>query len=243
LTLATHVANYQSEGEDGNIDQRGLVTHRATFHVDTLADVVTAGANYNPFNLPIVGRSYKRLDTPGLGWEVKITYQGSQGDFPETSDVYEYDSSFSREPIEKHPNFEQLKATYGWEYDPDRGKSGFPEFMPSNSSAGGGGLGGGSTSTQQQQKSALFGWTDYPVFRAQFRHSYVRQVLDPTIFSKIGKVTGSLPQGFPTPTGQNWLYQPPKVSKKGNAYDITENLLLSNPGVLWPKDIYSIIQF
>ena len=58
---------------------------------------------------------------------------------------------------------------------------------------------------------------------------------------RIGTIQESLPGGFPTPSGRNWIVMPPKISQRGGIYQITEELMLSQPGG-WPENVYKLIQ-
>ena len=79
------------------------------------------------------------------------------------------------------------------------------------------------------------------VLRAVFRHTYLRRTLPGGLLDKIGKIRQGLPEGFPTPNERDWLCMAPKVGRRGNVYEISEELMLSAPGG-WPEAVHGLIQ-
>jgi len=223
----------QTQGLRGNRDERGLIGLTVPWVVATLEEVLTVGAT-SVFGLPETKREWNDLEAGKF--LVNISYEGAQSENGD-KDTYEFDSSFSEEPIESHPDIETIKAVYGGTVGGD-GKITFPEKMPS-AKGGGGGLSGGQS--VKQDKNPLFGLSTYLVTKAVFRHTYLRRVFPATLLDKIGSIVHSLPEGFPTPSSRNWLFMPPKVTKRGNMYEITEELMLSAKGG-WPDGVYKLIQ-
>ena len=88
----------------------------------------------------------------------------------------------------------------------------------------------------------MFGVTTYLVLNAVFRHTYLRRTIPNDLLNRVGTTRSNLPEGFPTPPSRNWLVMPPKVGKRGNVYEISEEWMLSKPGQLWPEAIYGLIE-
>ena len=224
----------QTQGLRGSRDERGLISLTIPWIVGSLEEVLSVGGGEV---LGLVETKRDWNDHDAGKFLVNITYEGGQGDSGQ-ADTYEFDSSFGEEPIESHPAIEAIKAAYGGSVGAD-GKITFPETMPSKQSSGGTGLGGGPTNNPG--KNPLFGLTTYLVTKAVFRHTYLRSSFPSSILDKIGTIVNQLPAQFPTPSGRNWLVMPPKVTKHGNMYEITEELMLSAPGG-WPAAVYKLIQ-
>lgn len=223
----------QTQGLRGSRDERGLIGLTVPWIVATLDEVLTVGASA-VFGLPETKREWSDLE--GGKFLVNISYEGAQSENGD-KDTYEFDSSFGEEPIESHPDIETIKATYGGTVGGD-GKITFPEKLSSNKGSSSG-LSGGQTT--KQDKNPLFGLSTYLVTKAVFRHTYLRRVFPSELLNKIGTIVRSLPESFPTPSGRNWLFMPPKVAKRGNMYEITEELMLSAKGG-WPEAVYQLIQ-
>jgi len=155
----------QTQGLRGNRDERGLIGLTVPWVVATLEEVLTVGAT-SVFGLPETKREWNDLE--GGKFLVNINYEGAQSENGD-KDTYEFDSSFSEEPIESHPDIETIKSVYGGTVGGD-GKITFPEKMPSakGGSGGGGGLSGGQSA--KQDKNPLFGLTTYLVPTAFVYH-------------------------------------------------------------------------
>lgn len=224
----------QTQGSKASRDQRGLISCTVPWVVASEADVLSVGAS-SAFGVPETKREWS--DHESGKFLVNITYEGTP-DEQGREETYEFDSSFGEEPIESHKDIAAIKAFYGGTVGGD-GKITFPEKMPSGNQAAASGLGG--SSAAKSGKNPLFGMTTYLVTKAVFRRTYLRRTFPASLLNKIGSVTRTLPGGFPTPAGRDWLFMPPKVSKKGNAFEISEEHMLSAPGG-WPPQVYSLIQ-
>ena len=224
----------QTQGLRGSRDERGLIGLTVPWIVATLEEVLSVGAS-SVFGLPETKREWS--DHEAGKFLVNISYEGAQSENGD-KDTYEFDSSFGEEPIESHADIEAIKAFYGGTVGGD-GKITFPEKLPSGKTGGSGGLSGAQSA--KQGKNPLFGLTTYLVTKAVFRHTYLRRVFPATLLNKIGTIVHGLPESFPTPSGRNWLFMPPKVAKRGNMYEITEELMLSAQGG-WPDAVYKLIQ-
>ena len=220
-------------------DKRGLITASMGFVVDSIEE--TMGSLPSVLGLIEVGRNgTEREDKRFL---VQVEYEGANSDgIAGEDDNSEYDSSFREEPIETHPSIKGLIAYYGGEIDPVSKRVTFSLDMPKKTS-GSKGLGGtGALQAQIDGKNPLYGLSTYLVLSAVFRRQYIKKTLPTSIFSNIGKIVKSLPGGYPTPANHDWLIRPPKVSKRGGAYEISEEWVMSPPGG-WPPQVYDLIQF
>lgn len=219
-------------GANGSKDQRGLLGLTVPVHAETLAETLTVQAE-NPWLLPEVGRKITQLDDGS--YQVDITFEGLQG--TQSEETFEFDFSFGEEPLESHPNYKEIKITYGG-YLED-GELKFPEIRPK---ADGGGTGLRGRSVSSRDKNPFFGAKTYLVSRAMFRHTYLDENVSPLLLSEINTTVDTVPGGFPTPAGRNWLIMPPKVRKRGNVYEIVREYLLSKPGERWPLELYKIFE-
>lgn len=229
------MSSFQMFDLSGERDERGLVSLQIPFHADDLSEFLSYGAS-NPFGLPEVKRGIKRLETGG--YQITVTFEGIDPDEdPEGEGTYELDSSFREEPIEAFPGIETIKRDYGG-YEVE-GKIKFPSTIPAGSSSGSGLV---AKNKGENAPNPYYGMTTYRVMHAIFRHTYIRKTIPSSIFDRAGTTANSLPGGFPTPSGRNWLYQPPKMRRRGDVFEISEELMLSKPGAVWPEAIYSLIQ-
>lgn len=216
-------------GTTGNRNAKtGVISLTIPFHVDSLDEVLSVGLE-PPFGLQEMERDWD--DIEGAGFEVAVKYEGFESGRDEGGVEYDFDPSFSEEPIESHPLINRLVELYDGEVKDN--KVTFPSTIVDE----GGGLGGGNG----ERKNPLAGLTTFVSLRSVFRMTYARRTLPQSIFRKIGTIERSLPGGFPTPAGRDWLVMPPKVSERGNAYEISEEWMMSPPGG-WPENIYKLIE-
>jgi hypothetical protein len=218
-------------GTKGARDKTGLITLSIPWYVDSLAEVLTVSQEA-PLGLVEINRDW--TDIEGAGFEVLIDYEGLEEGRDEGEFEYDFDPSFSEEPIETHPLISALVSRYDGQVDPQTKKVTFGPTMEDKS----GGLSGGAGT---EKRNPLAGLTTYISLRSVFRTTYSTRDLPGSIFKDIGTIKSSLPKQFPTPQGRDWLVMPPKVTQRGNAYQITEELMMSPPGG-WPKNIYKLIE-
>ena len=88
----------------------------------------------------------------------------------------------------------------------------------------------------------MFGQSTYLVLHAVFRRTYLVRRVPKDLLDGVGTTRERLPGGLPTPKGRNWLIMPPKVARRGNVFEITEEWMLSKPGQKWPEAIYGLIE-
>lgn len=224
---------FRTTGTKGTRDETGLLSVSVPYYVPSEGDILTVGAE-PPLGLKEVGRTWG--DVEGMsGFEVVVEYEGFEDGRDEgDTESIEFDPSFAEEPIESHPAFLLLKARYGGTLD-DKGKVQWSEtYKPTNGAL----QSGGST----EKKNPLFGVSTYLSLKSVFRRTYTVRDLPNDLLENIGEIVESLPDGFPTPSGRNWLTMPPKVTLRGNAYQITEELILSPPGGKWPPGVHGLME-
>lgn len=221
-------------GSGGKRDKTGLITYNDIWFAPTLADVLTVGEA--PFGLQETDRDWAKLDGFEDAYQVTITSDGFQEGIDEGEVVYDLDPSFSEEPIESHAFFLRLKEKYGGTLD-DKGKV---QWLETYTDTKGGLTGNGPDKTK---KNPLFGIATYQALKSVFRMTYAKRDQPHGLLEKAGQVTDTLPGGYETPEGRDWLWLPAKVSERGNAYSVSEELVLSPPGGKWPPGVYGLIDF
>lgn len=216
-------------GTTGSRDKTGLLSITIPYHVDRLEEVLTVGLT-PPFGLTEQDRKWD--DIEGSGFEVSVTYEGLEDGKDEGNTEYDFDPSFSEEPIESHPLIEELVDRYDGQVKDN--KVTFPSTIPDDS----GGLGGGDGG---ERSNPLAGLTTFLSLRSVFRMTYTRKKLPKNLLRDIGTIKSGLPNSFPTPAGRDWIVMAPKVSERGNAFQITEEWMMSPPGG-WPENVYKLIE-
>lgn len=217
-------------GTKGSRDKTGLFTMTVPFYVEELTQVTQVGRT-SPLGLKETNREFE--DIEGAGFEVSVTYEGFEDGIDEGEIEYDFDPSFSEEPIESHPLINELIEHYEGQVDSKSKKVTFGSTLASR--------GGGTSKKGKTRKNPLSGLSTYVSLRSVFRMTYTKRSLPASLFKDIGTIKDSLPGGFPTPSGRDWLVMPPKVSERGNAFQITEEWMASPPGG-WPKSIYKLIE-
>lgn len=187
---------------------------------------------------------------------VRHFYEGLPSNHRKDIKVYEFDPSFDEVPIQAHPNFGgpdgdsgSLFKKYGGYYDangnfrfatrqPGAGSGsnrgfGRPEIAPLGTPAAPVG-GGGDVKTLQGVESYM---RMGGVWRVIYPHAGLN--LPVGLFNGVGTVKQPLDgHRIPgLPPKRNWLKAPPSARWRGNAWEITEEFILSGVGG-WIKDIY-----
>lgn len=229
---------FQLEGYAINRDERGLVSVQVPVWAATENETLTVTPpNGAPFGLPETNRSVSAFEAE-LGYQVTITYEGAEKkDKDSEAETYEFDSSFKEEPIESHPAWSEIKTKFGGSVV-DKEVT-FPETLP-RSQISTAGLTGNEPTTQV--RNPMFGIKTYLALYVVFRRTYVKKNIPKGLLDAVGTTRDKLPAGLPTPKGRNWLIMPPKIRKRGNAWEITEELTLSKPGEKWPAAVHKLIQ-
>lgn len=225
-------------GQKGEVDEKGVVTWTVPYFVESLSDIFVVGDEPPVEGMKEVGRSW--TDIEGAGLQVEVQYEGVIGNPEEKESTYDYDSSFKEETLLAHPLWNKIKTFYKGRYIKEEKRIEFDEEIP-NGTPGLGGGGGSLNSGERGRKNPLFGLETFLSLSSVFRHTYLRETVPSSLLDRIGTIQESLPGGFPTPSGRNWIVMPPKISQRGGIYQITEELMLSQPGG-WPENVYKLIQ-
>ena len=223
-------------GITGGISETGVATIEVPMFVQTLAEALTVLPNLN-VGIPYRSRAFSQEDDGG--YKVTLHYEGITNENKDDDQVtFELDGSMADDPIQTHPYFDALKVRYRW----DAVKEQFAETL----SASGGqqtALSGGS---QKTKKNPLFGVENWLVIGAVFRKTYSAKTIPATLLRGIGTIVDKPPgiEQFKIPSAakkRNWLKLAPKIKRKGNAVEITEEYMLSGPNG-WLRDVYGLAQ-
>ncbi len=219
-------------GISGGVSETGVVTVEVPIFVATLTEAVTALPNLG-VDLPYRSRTFSQEDDGTF--KAVLHFEGITPTYNENDNVtFELDGSMNEDPIQTHPYFDTLKTRYHW----DVVKEQFSETLPA---AGGQqtALSGGS---QKIKKNPLFGVENWLVVGAVFRKTYAAKTIPSTLLRGIGTIIEKPPgiEQFKIPSAakkRNWLKLAPKIKRKGNAVEITEEYMLSGPNG-WITDVY-----
>ena len=223
-------------GISGGISETGIATVEVPVFVDTLAEALTVLPDLG-IGLPYRSRNFSQEDEGTF--KVVLHFEGVTFDFSDDDKVtFELDTSMAEDPIQTHPFFDTLKTRYGW----DAVKEQFAETLPET----GGQQTALSGSGKKIKKNPLFGVENWLVVGAVFRKTYAARVIPSGILRGIGMIVDKPPgiEQFKIPSAakkRNWLKLAPKIKRKGNAVEITEEYMLSGPNG-WIKDVYGQAQ-
>jgi hypothetical protein len=218
-------------GTSGGVDRNGVLSIDVPMWVSSLREAITVRPSVD-LGIPLVSRSFQ-LSEEG-GYEVTVHYEGLDGNPAEEQITFEFDISMSEDPIEAHPNFDGISEKYGW----DEVERAFPKYPPDTVSEG-----GALARKSKAKKNALYGTESYLAVGAVFRKTYAVQTIPSGVLHGIGGIVSRPPDigQFRMPaTGskRNWLKLAPKIRRRGNSVEITEEWMLSGPNG-WNSDIYS----
>jgi hypothetical protein len=224
------MAQIPTTGTAGEVDKKNIITLTVPYAVDLLDEVLSVGNN-PPFGLTQVGRSFSQ-EPDGAYYIVQVKYEGIQGTpgspgQPASEPVYEFDSGYTEENIEAHPDIVRIKKEYGGTEDKDH-LINFDPLKPAvKGSVQGAGLG---DFGKDLERNKMYGRHHYLALKATFRKTYTTKVLPADFLDHIGAIRKKLPAHFPTPKNRDWLVQPPKAILRGNVYEVTEEMILSEKG-------------
>jgi len=223
-------------GISGGVSETGIATVEVPIYVATLAEALTALPNLG-IDLPYRSRTFSQEDDGTF--KAVLHFEGVTAQYADEDSVtFELDASMNEDPIQTHPFFDTLKVRYHW----DAVKEQFSETL----SQGGGqqtALSGGS---QKTKKNPLFGVENWLVIGAVFRKTYAAKTIPSGLLRGIGTIVDKPPgiEQFKIPSAakkRNWIKLAPKIKRKGNAVEITEEYMLSGPNG-WLRDVYGQAQ-
>ncbi len=224
------------QGTEGSRDDTGLITLSVPYFVSTLSDALTIGKE-PPLGLEEVGRDWEDIEGFGEdgGFRVVVKYEGFEDGKEEGEETFEYTPGFSEEPIESHPLYLNLLEIYQGVYDPEAKSTTWPLTYQSKSN-------GLKASGGKDAKNPMLDVNTFILLTCTFVHTYSARVIPDNLVDRIGELRDDLPGGFPTPSGRNWMLMAPRIRKRGNAFTVTEEWLLSPAGGEWSKAVYALLQ-
>jgi len=237
-------AAFKVAGITGGMNhETGLISFVQPWWIPDLESAFSIGEPYVLEEIPMIDRSFGVWDSNFTqnGYQIGIRYEGIAPGGPEEREgSWEYDGEWKEEPIEKHWNMPLFKKEYGAYFD-EAGKLRVPEFLPKGSqapAAAGQGFGLGSDA-DEDIVNPLLGHETYPLYLAVYSRTYLRRSFPVSVVAAVGSIIDT-PEGIlGTPEGRNWLFTPPRISKRGNAIEVTERLKMSPPGG-WPEAIFDL---
>jgi len=214
-------------GEKRSIDKTGLykIGRKVFFNSRSAAVTGTYREVGNEYDGALFVGGEGQGDEAG-NWICFWNYEkvAGQGDENPTSDiglVEELDFSSIQSPIQTSPNFPDLVLAYGW----DDGVEAFPKSL------------------QNGDSSPVFGTTDFLSYSCVYRQIQTLDSIPSGIFDNIGTIDDNVPFHKLTDPAdadeRTWLYLAPKISSRGNAFQITQEWMLSGFGTGWISEIYS----
>jgi hypothetical protein len=212
-------------GERRSIDKTGLekISQRVFFSSYQAAvngAYAAVGSTYS--NALFVGASAQG-DEAG-NWICQFDYEKvvSQSDENPADDiglVEELDFSMSQNPVQSSPNFKAMTETYLW----DTALKAFSQNLSNG------------------DPSPVFGTTDFLSYTCVYRQTQTLAELPDDIFSNLGTIITDPPFKKLTDPAMNddrtWLYLAPKISTRGNAFQVVQEWMLSGAGG-WLEAIY-----
>lgn len=193
----------------------------------------------DPSVLPVSGIPFVRFHvTPEDGGGHGISrwyFEGAPPQSSLTEAVYgfEFEGTFSQEPITSHPRWQALKERYGGRLE--GGEVKFPETLPQELQ--GKGLSKVKLKTGEE-KNPLYGVETYLSLGAVWSVTRAYRTIPDNLLEGVGCVVKNPPGNPPTPEGRNWLKMAPTGRRRGNVAEITHRYMLSGIGG-WVEDIYS----
>jgi hypothetical protein len=234
---------FETEGATGSKSREGVVQWVVPYYVSSLSLVDSLPSTYEGCG-KVSSTWVSNNDGTSPSAIVTVTYEGAD-DTSMNMNGDEYDKpSWSIDfdliemPIESHWNFEKIKNMYGGGYDPDDPERWlFPKTMP----VGSGGTGLKKGNDGEGKENPMYGVRTYIVMYTRVSKSYTKKTT-PDVVSKIGKQLAGIP-GAPSEFNdlakgeRSWLQLPPRVSKRGKVWEVTESWKLSEYRE-WQDEVY-----
>lgn len=211
-------------GEKRSIDKTGLekISQRVFFSSYESAVNGAYGKVGQTYSEALFVGAQAQGDEAG-NWIAQFDYEKVAGETNDSKDiglVEELDFSMSQNPVQSSPNFAEMVTKYGW----DTGQKAFPQNLPSGS------------------PSPVYGTIDFLSYTCVYRQTKTVNALPSNIFENIGTIIGDPPfVKLSDPSSgddRTWLYLAPKISTRGNAFQVVQEWMLSGQGG-WLEAIYS----
>lgn len=222
-------------GSGGSVDKLGIFSGKATWYVDREEEAIAFLAARPPHGgIPFSTGSYEQ-DEAG-GFVITVQYEGFPPDGGPTKEElteFSFDGTMGAENMMSHPKFESLRTSFEYDAAKDRftGKI--------NAVAGDGGL-DISDEGDLRRADQIAGAESWLVVGGEYSITFSSRVVPVSIFRGVGCVVDR-PRGigaFNLELGKrNFLKLCPRVTKRGDAVQVTERYMMSNP-VGFSSDIY-----
>jgi hypothetical protein len=168
---------------------------------------------------------------------VRWLYEGIKDD-KKAVYLYEWQTSLETVPIQAHPSYKSWLGVYGTEdaagnWKPYRNNTG------QVASSTGKGLASGGSSQLFSGRNPLLGVESFYSIGGVWTRRYGSREIPKEIMNGIGSIYVDVPGPCPgLPSGRNWLKGAPQMTWRGNAWDITEQYILSGRGG-WSLTVYN----
>ena len=211
-------------GERRSIDKTGLEKISRRVFFSSYQAAVTGAYNEvdQTYDDALFVGAQAQGDEAG-NWIAQFDYEKVSGDSNDSDDiglVEELDFSMSQNPVQSSPNFSKMVTAYGW----DTAQKAFPQSLPEGTA------------------SPVYGTTDFLSYTCVYRQTKTVSELPSDLFENIGTIIGDPPfKKLEDPAmgdDRTWLYLAPKISTRGNAFQIVQEWMLSGTGG-WLEAIYS----
>lgn len=193
------------------------------------------GSIPGPQSLTAYGGVHTRttVETDAGVTTVRWLYEGIYQNASTAVYLYEFQGSMESVPIQAHPQYRSWLNVYGNE---DTNGNWRPfHSMPTT---GGSGLPGSGGDTAQGGKNPLLGVEAFLSIGGVWTMRYGIRTVPSSALSGVGTITSSVPGTPPAiPANRNWLKGSPTITWRGNAWDVTEQYLLSGMGG-WSRLVY-----
>jgi len=211
------------------VDRVGFVNAsiRKTF---ASPDILSGGLPASPMS-DVLGAIWTRTTVEAEGGiaTVRWLYEGLGSWVQKEIYLYEWQGSFESVPIQAHPQYKSWLGVYGTEdfngtFRPFRS-------LPDTSSRL-------ARRMKDQLRNPLLGVESFLVSGGVWSMRYAATALPVDLMSGIGLIAESVPGPVPSvPSDRNWLKGAPVMTWRGNAWDVTEQYILSGRGG-WASIVY-----
>jgi hypothetical protein len=205
----------------------GIAVRKRLARLDTIAQNPQTDLTGDYMGMPHVRREIEASPDAAVG-VIRDYYEGLLQDGKEP--IEETEGFFEQVPLQAHPNFSYLFRRYGG-YFTANGNLRWPPNPDATSSAG-------LTSSVSSGKS-LAGVEGFLRMGCTIRKIFAAKTVPGDIFANVGIISSPSVKNVPAPAAGNrdYLYAPPKLRWRGNAFEITQEWMYSGLGG-WLKDIY-----
>lgn len=207
-------------GINGGENEIGVRTVTVPYMAPTLEECFSVARGRIVAGLPEKSRSFAAYT--GVMFQVMVIYEGQEN--PTTNPTliqYSLRGSFEEEPIEAHPDIQEIKKKYGGYVK--EGRIIFPEtYAPTEDGNGLPGVVG-----KDVKKNPLFGVEKYKKLGVVWQRTYAAPGIPGGILDRVGKIVDSPPGAPPELRGRTkWLVLAPNTNQRGNVIEITEEYQL-----------------